>query len=83
MLGMKNSLILLLSASIFYVLDNAYIILSVPSCIHVDLDENRLKEKIRKKYNSGWDSHFSRSGSKCLRWRSWKMLGRAGQGNLF
>lgn len=47
--GMKNSLILFLSASIFYVSDNAYILLSVPFCVPLDLDENRLKEKIRKK----------------------------------
>lgn len=47
--GRKNSLILFLSASIFYVSDNAYILLSVPFCVPLDLDENRLKEKIRKK----------------------------------
>lgn len=46
MLGMKNSLILFLSASIFYVLDNAYILLSVPFCVYLNLDEHRLKEKI-------------------------------------
>lgn len=45
MLGMKNSLILFLSASIFYVLDNACILLHVPFSVQLDLDEYRLKEK--------------------------------------
>lgn len=80
MLGMKNSLILFLSASIFYVLDNACILLHVPFSVHLDLDEYRLKGKKKKKKKnpiSGWDSHFSWSGSKWLKWRSW-----AGQGDL-
>lgn len=49
MLGMKNSLILFLCASIFYVLDNACILLHVPFSVHLDLDEYRLKGKKKEK----------------------------------